>query len=52
MHALLAPLTVTLRRIEFQKLRAILNVTTSGNANYPLFAIPGGKLVRRLAGDA
>jgi hypothetical protein len=39
MHDLLARLTVTLRRIEFQKFRAILNINTSGNANDTLFAI-------------
>jgi len=52
MHALLARLIVTLRRMEFQKIRAILNVSTSDNANWPLFTIPDGKRVRCLAGDA
>jgi hypothetical protein len=41
--------TATLRRIKSQKFRAILNVSTSNNANHPLFAIPGGKRVRCLA---
>jgi hypothetical protein len=53
MHALLARLTVMLRRIEFQTFRAILNVNTSDNANHPLFAISRREQGEaRLAGDA
>ena len=39
MHALRGRLIVTLLRIEFQNFRAILTVSTSHNANTPLFTI-------------
>jgi hypothetical protein len=41
-------LTVMLLRIEFQNSRAILIVSTSHHANWPLFAIPDGKSARSL----
>ncbi len=40
--------TVTMRRIEFQNSHAILTVSTSDNANWPLFTIPDGKSARCL----
>jgi hypothetical protein len=37
-----------MRRIEFQNSHAILTVSTSDNANWPLFTIPDGKSARCL----